>query len=122
MSKKICIVDDTPDLLDNLSQFLKMEGYEVWPFPSAHKALEKIERETPDLIITDLWMPAMDGLEFADRVKAMDHLKTVPITIFSAKPFQEYQDKARKAGINSYIKKPATLEEILKTVTDLLIS
>jgi CheY-like chemotaxis protein len=121
MNKKICIVDDTPDLLDNLSQFLKMEGYEVWSFPSAYEALEKIKQEAPDLIITDLWMPIMDGLEFVNRIKTMDHLKAVPITIFSAKPFQEYQEQARKAGINSYIKKPATLEEILKTVIELLI-
>jgi len=121
MSRKICIVDDTPDLLDNLSQFLKMEGYEVWSFQSAHHALEKISSELPDLIITDLWMPAMDGLEFISRVKMIAPHSTIPVAIFSAKPFQDYQDQARKAGIHCYIKKPATLEEILKAISELLI-
>jgi len=118
--KKICLVDDTTDLLRNLAQFLEMEGYEVWPYENGHDALERLKTETPHLIITDLWMPEMEGTELIRAVRSMLQLKNVPIAVFSAKPFQEYEAKVKIFNKMAYIKKPATLDEILTVVNELL--
>jgi DNA-binding response OmpR family regulator len=120
MKKKICIVEDTPDLLDNFSEFLRMEGFDIFPCKNGTVAMEVMQCMVPDLIITDLWMPGMDGLKFIEEIRKDNRLNTVPVAIFSAKPMQEYEEKAKKYGVNAYIKKPAVLEDILKIVKELL--
>ena len=120
MNKTICLVDDTPDLLLNFSDFLQMEGFEVWPCNNGWDALKRMETAIPDLIITDLWMPAMDGLYFIEQVRANPRTTQLPVVIFSAKPFSDYQEKAASLGVTCHIKKPAALEEILRVVTPLL--
>lgn len=120
MNLKICIVEDTPELLDNLTQFLEMENFLVWPCRNGFEALTRMENESPDLIITDILMPGMDGLDLINKIRAIEHLKRIPISIFSAKPFQEYEDKVKNLERIAYIKKPASLEDILKVISDLL--
>jgi CheY-like chemotaxis protein len=120
MAKKICLVEDTPDLLKNFTEFLQMEGFEVWPCKGGAEALQRMETETPDLIITDLWMPAMDGLVFIDRVRRNPEWKKLPIVIFSAKALKDYEDEANALGVHHFIKKPAALDEILNVINPLL--
>lgn len=118
--KTICIVDDTADLLTNLTGFLRMEGFSVWSFAKAEDALLRLDMDKPDLIITDLWMPEMDGLVFIEHLKSKAHLKAVPVVIFSARPVDDYEVKARLLGVTNFIKKPAQLEEILSVINPLL--
>lgn len=116
---KICVVDDTPDILQNLSDFLEMEGFEVWRCKNPKEALQRFASQPPDLIITDLWMSAMDGLVFIEHVRNNSFVKDVPVIIFSAKPVQEYEHKARSLGVNAFVKKPAPLESILDEINSL---
>jgi CheY-like chemotaxis protein len=120
MSRTICIVEDTPDLLENLSQFLEMEGFVIVGYSSAKDAIQQLKSKIPDLIITDLWMPVMSGFDFIEKLKDSDSLKAIPIIIFSAKPIQEYEEKARLLGVKSFIKKPASLNDILKVIDDII--
>jgi len=120
MRQKICLVDDTPDLLLNLTEFLEMEGYEVWPCQGGTQALERMAGEIPDLVITDLWMPELDGLMLIGKFKKETRLKDVPVIIFSARPLEDYEDQARDLGVYEFIKKPSPLEYILKVVNDYL--
>ena len=117
---KICLVDDTPDILENFSDFLEMEGYEVWSCKNAKEALQRFHSQRPDLIITDLWMPAMDGLVFIEHVRNNPLVKDVPVIIFSAKAVQDYEDKARSLGVSVFVKKPASLEKILDVINSQL--
>jgi chemosensory pili system protein ChpA (sensor histidine kinase/response regulator) len=114
--KTICVVDDTPDLLQNFSDFLTMEGFEVWPCIGGVEALERMRTSAPDLIITDLWMPSMDGLAFIGHVRSEQRLRDTPVVIFSSRPVQDYQDKAKELGVVRCMKKPAPLEEILTVI------
>jgi two-component system, response regulator YesN len=82
--------------------------------------LQCIEKETPDLIITDLWMPSMDGLVFIEHVRRDPKGEKIPVIIFSAKPFENYQAQAEALNVHHYIKKPATLEDILTIINPLL--
>jgi DNA-binding response OmpR family regulator len=120
MSKKILIVEDTPDLLQSILEFLIMEGYETIGCLSGKEALEKLSVNKPDLIITDLSMPDMDGFQLIEKIKEIKHLNTIPIAIFSARPAQENQAKAISFGVTKYIKKPCTPEELLASIEELL--
>lgn len=120
IAKKICLVEDTPDLLDNLSQFLRMEGYEIWPCKNGIEAMDRMKKDTPDLIITDFLMPGINGLELIQKLKHMNHLTAVPVALFSAKPLTETDLKAFDIGQVAYIKKPSSLDEILKMIHRLL--
>lgn len=118
--KTICIIDDTAELLRNLTEFLHMEGFVVWPYLNGVDALDRIRKERPDLIITDLWMPTMDGFVFIQKVRHELMLSDTPIIIFSAKPAQEFEEKAVALGVYHYIKKPSDLETILSTINHLI--
>lgn len=118
--KKICLVDDTPDLLRHMAEFLQMEGYEVWPCRGGADAIERLRHGTPDLLITDLWMPGIDGFMLIKHCKDEARLKLIPVIIFSARPVSDYQDDARQLGVRDFIKKPADLEAILNIVKPIL--
>lgn len=120
MRKKILIVEDTPDLLQSILEFLEMEGYETIGCLSGKDALEKLVGDKPDLIITDLSMPDMDGFQLIEKIKENEHLDAIPIAIFSARPAQENQAKAISFGITKYIKKPCSPEELLASIEELL--
>jgi CheY-like chemotaxis protein len=113
MSKIICLVDDTIDLLQNFTEFLEMEGYQVWPCKGGKEALERMKHDAPHLIITDLWMPEMDGITLIEHVKNNNRLKEIPIIIFSARPIPDYEEKALSLGVHTFIKKPTDLDDIL---------
>lgn len=122
MSKTILIVEDTPDLLENLADCLRMVDYCVWPAASVKEAYEVLKRDLPDLIITDLMMNDIDGMQFARMLKSDAAFKEIPLVIFSAKPLQEYQHEATRIGVDSFIQKPGTLEDIYATIKKLLKS
>ncbi len=118
MSKTICAIDDNPDLLANLTEFLRLEGYVVHAFSGGSGALEYLETNVPDLIITDLWMPAMDGLSFIQILR--ERKIEVPVAVFSAKPPSDYQEEATALGVSVFIKKPSDLEEIISKIHPLI--
>lgn len=120
MKKRILIVEDTPDLLESITEFLLMEGYEVIGCLNAKQALEKIDTMRPAMIITDLSMMHMDGFQFIETIRNDSKYNMIPIAIFSARPPQENQAKALSLGIKKYIKKPCQPEELLKAVEEIL--
>ncbi|MBT1703942.1 response regulator [Chryseosolibacter indicus] len=114
MNKTILIVDDTPDLLQNLSDYLSMEGFRVIACLNPEAAILNLDRGVvPDLIITDLAMPRIDGLQFIAQVRTIDAFKHIPIVIFSAKPLHETQVTTSALEVSKYIKKPCPPDEIL---------
>jgi DNA-binding response OmpR family regulator len=120
MDKKIMIVEDTPDLLETLTEFLVMDGFDVTACLSARIALEKLEHEVPDLIITDLSMPDMDGFQMIEKIREKKSLQELPIIIFSARPLQENQARAVSLGVVRYIKKPCPPDELVLSVHQIL--
>lgn len=120
MAKRILIVEDTKDLLTNMEELFLMESFEVWTAANGKQGLEIIEDAKPDLIITDLLMPLLDGFEFIKQVRAQAQWSTIPIVVFSAMPAQENEEKVMKLGVNYYLKKPSTLDDLLKAVNRLI--
>ena len=120
MGKKILVVDDTNSILENLQELLLMEGYDVVTATNGIEALSKLEKEVPDLIITDLVMPRTDGFVFIRLVKKQARLRGVPILIFSAKSMEEEGKRIAELGADNFLPKPSSAEVILDSVRALI--
>lgn len=120
MNKTIVLVDDTPDLLENLSEFLMMEGYTVIPCLQASVALEKLALQLPDLLITDLSMLDIDGFQLIEKIRGTPSWKHLPIVIFSARPYHENQARAISLEVTKYIKKPCAPDEFVRLIQQIL--
>lgn len=104
--KTILIVDDNPINLKFIQVMLAAEGYQVQQAKDAETALQLIQTSPPDLILTDVQLPGMDGLEFTRRLKAgsaTSHIKIIALTAYS---MIEDEAQARLAGCDDYIIKP----------------
>jgi CheY-like chemotaxis protein len=119
-AKTILVIDDTPDLQRSIIQFLNMEGYETVGAANGQEALDTLAHTRPDLVITDLLMPVMDGYTFIEHIKANAQLRDIPVVVFSAKPDDDSQDKALALGAVRFIRKPGSIDQILETVNEII--
>jgi DNA-binding response OmpR family regulator len=118
--KTILIVEDTADLLMNLADFLRMEGFHVIGVATGKSAVEYLGTEMPDAMITDLSMPDMDGFELIRIVRQDLNLKSLPIAIFSARPKEENLTRAKSFGVSLYITKPCEPEKLVGYIQSII--
>ncbi|WP_305043089.1 sigma-54-dependent transcriptional regulator [Geoalkalibacter sp.] len=119
MSKKrVLVIDDDPVIRRGLKQILEKAGYEAEIFASGHTAIEELRKTACDLLITDLKMPGMNGLEVLKTVSAM--LPEVPIVLITGYSTVETAVEAMKNGAVDYIAKPFTPAELLEKVQQAL--
>ncbi|WP_461631924.1 substrate-binding domain-containing protein [Labilibaculum euxinus] len=118
---RILIVEDNPDVLKHIAESLK-GNYKILRAENGKQALKVIEAENPELIITDLMMPVMDGLELTNIVKS--DLKTchIPIIMLTAKASQEHKIEGLEVGADSYIPKPFNRKHLQVRVRKLIES
>jgi DNA-binding response OmpR family regulator len=117
MGNKILVVDDTDHILKNLTEFLEMEGYSVSTATNGEDGLRILESKKPDLLITDLVMPKVDGFSLIRELRKQERLKLMPILIFSAKPMEA--NKIEDLGVR-FVLKPCSLEILLGHIKELL--
>jgi len=103
---RILIVDDEPFNVDYLEQELEELNYETIAATNGQEALEKIQKEEPDLVLLDIMMPVMDGFAVLERVKANPLLRDIPIIVISAMSDLESVVKGIKFGAEDYLPKP----------------
>ena len=113
MAKKILVVDDEKPISDIIKFNLEKEGYEVVVAFDGEEALEKVEAEDPDLIILDLMLPKVDGLEVAKRVRAKH---TTPIIMVTAKDSELDKVLGLDLGADDYVTKPFSNRELVARV------
>lgn len=105
-SEKILLVDDEQDILTFISYNLKKEGFEVLTALSGKEAIKTAQKEKPDLIVIDVMMPEMDGIETCQELRAINELKDTLITFLSARSEDYSQVAGFDAGADDYIAKP----------------
>jgi two-component system nitrogen regulation response regulator NtrX len=110
MAETILIVDDEPTILSSLSQVLLDENYQITTATSGHDALKQIAADLPDLVLLDIWMPEMDGLETLRR--AREQAPNLLAMIMSGHGSIETAVKAIKLGAYDFIEKPLSLENV----------
>ena len=111
--KKILIIDDEKPISDIIKFNLNKEGYETITAFDGREALKKFEEESPDLIILDLMLPELDGLEVAKEVRKMSH---IPIIMLSAKDSEFDKVIGLEIGADDYVTKPFSNRELLARV------
>jgi len=101
---KVLIVDDEPDVVVAIEEFLRMEGYEVYSTTSPIEALEMIKKQKYHILLTDIVMPQMDGIELLTQVKQYDALtQVIMMTGYST---MDTTMRCLEAGANDYVLKP----------------
>ena len=119
-SRKILVVDDNEDMRRFLKEVISKE-YTVLTAEDGVQALEVVHKEVPDLIITDLTMPNMDGLELTQRVKAAPETNYIPLIMLTAKSAIESRLQALEYGADDYVTKPFEPEYLRARVHNILV-
>jgi len=120
MSKRLLVVDDEPNLLRAVAACLKAEGYEVSTSRSGHEALVQLAEVVPDLIISDIRMPGMDGYKLARQLRGSPRTELVPIVFLTAKDETADRIEGFRAGVDAYLTKPFEPEELIAVVNGIL--
>ena len=118
MSKTILVVDDETSILQSLEGILTDEGFEVVIAESGLEALEKVQEEMPDLVLLDIWMPGLDGIETLEKIKGL--YPTLQVIMMSGHGNIETAVKSTKVGAYDYIEKPLSLEKLLLSINNAL--
>jgi two-component system, NtrC family, response regulator AtoC len=111
---RILVVDDEPDMVDNLTRLLRRAGYRVLHATEAERALALVDAERPDLVLTDLRMPGMDGMTLMRRAHEID--PSLPVIMITAFATIDSAVTAIKQGAFDYLPKPFTMDHLLVVV------
>jgi two-component system, OmpR family, alkaline phosphatase synthesis response regulator PhoP len=120
MAKRILVVDDDEMVLMALNELLTPEGYEVQTVSNGKEALEKLKQNAYDLLMLDVIMPAMDGVELCKRIREVEQYRETPIVFLTAKSREEDRARGREAGANLFLSKPISPDKLLGIVSDTL--
>jgi diguanylate cyclase len=113
---KILIAEDEPSLRENLQWMLELEGYLVTAACNGAEALSRAQTERPDLVLTDVMMPQMDGYGLIQALREDPKLATVPIIMLTAKADRVDVRSAMNLGADDYLTKPCRREELLEAI------
>ena len=113
---RVLTVDDSRTILAMLQHTLSTAGFEVLQAEDGAKALDVLEVEDVDVVITDVNMPVMDGIEFIRRVRASGRYQSLPILILTTETSQEKRDLGRSAGGTGWIVKPFDPEKLVSVI------
>lgn len=117
---KILLVDDEPDILEIVGYNLKNEGYEVFTADNGLKAIEMAKTHMPHLILLDIMMPEMDGIEACEKIRKIQKLENVIIAFLTARGEDYSQVAGFEAGADDYITKPIKPKVLISKMKSLL--
>ena len=120
MMQKILLVDDDPDILEFLSYNIKQDGYKIETAENGIEALEKLKFFKPDLIILDVMMPEMDGIETCEKIRKQPEFNNVIITFLTARSEDYSQIAGFDSGADDYITKPIRPKLLMSKIKSLL--
>jgi DNA-binding NarL/FixJ family response regulator len=120
MAKRILVVDDEAKLLRAVAVTLREEDYEVMTARSGAEALVRINESVPDLIVSDIRMPRMDGYQLARALRSNARTGFIPIIFLTAKDERRDRIAGLKIGVDAYLTKPFDPEELIAVVVNIL--
>ena len=118
MAHTLLLVDDDPQLRHVVSMFFELEGYHVIQARDGQDAINLLAEQVPDVILLDLMMPDIPGIEVCKHVRGTRRLKDVPVVIFTAAELDE--EELQAAGADRFITKPYSLEGLRRVVRELI--
>ncbi|MDA8090863.1 MAG: response regulator [Nitrospiraceae bacterium] len=117
---KILIVDDCRTTRKLLSLYVKAKGFEVATAENGLDAIEKIAQGSINMVITDLNMPFMDGIELTRTLKADSACSNIPVLMVTTEKDVDEKRKACEAGVNGFMMKPVSAEDVVRNVKNLM--
>jgi DNA-binding NarL/FixJ family response regulator len=118
--KRLLIVDDEPNLLRAVAACLRGEGYEVDTARSGEEALVHVAQRLPDLIVSDIRMPRMDGYAFARQLRGNARTDLIPIVFLTAKDESSDRIAGIRSGVDAYLTKPFEPDELVAVIGNIL--
>ena len=115
-NKKILLVDDEANLRETISELLIHSNFSVMTAENGHEALKILDYWTPDLIISDIMMPVMDGHLFYDIVKDANTVNQIPFIFLTAMNDEEEKEKSILNGVDLFISKPFKIEDLINVI------
>jgi CheY-like chemotaxis protein len=119
-TRQVVAIDDEPSIIVVITASLQPNGFEVSAAPNGPQGLELIARIKPDLVLLDLLMPDMNGLEVLQRLKADPDLQQIPVVIVSAMTDPGGRSQCLKSGAADYLAKPFSPYELLDMINSVL--
>ena len=116
MTKTILIVEDNELNMKLFRDLLKAHEYETLETRDGTEALEMAREHKPDLILMDIQLPGVSGLEVTRQIKADDSIKSIPVVAVTAFAMKGDEDRIREGGCEAYIAKPIRIDELISTV------
>jgi DNA-binding NarL/FixJ family response regulator len=120
MAKRLLVVDDDPGLLRAVAETLRAEGYEVTTARRGAEALVCIAESLPDLIVSDIRMPGMDGYELVRNLRSSARTRLIPVVFLTAKDETADRIAGFRSGVDAYLTKPFEPDELLAVVANIL--
>ncbi|HEX5514821.1 MAG TPA: response regulator [Gammaproteobacteria bacterium] len=117
---EVLVVDDSLSMRRALSQFLQDSGFRVRLARDGIEAIRAVEERHPDLLIVDLEMPRMNGLELTAHLRGREDSRHLPVIMLTSRSMQKHRTQADLAGVNAYLTKPFQEAELLETVEGVL--
>ena len=117
---KILLVDDEPDIIEIVSYNLKSEGYQIFTATNGLEAVTSAKKNSPHLILLDIMMPKMDGIEACEKIRKINSLENVIISFLTARGEDYSQVAGFEAGADDYITKPIKPKVLVSKVKSLL--
>lgn len=120
MLKRLLVVDDEPNLLVAVAAVLRDQGFDVMTARNGQDALLQIAKSLPDLIVSDVRMPLMDGYQLARQLRLAPHTKLIPIVFLTAKDETEDRIEGFRSGVDVYLTKPFEPDELIAVIQNIL--
>jgi CheY-like chemotaxis protein len=120
-TKKILVVEDDSDMVNVLQMMLKHLGYYSITAKNGREAVNMAASQLPDLVLLDIMLPNMDGLEAARLIRQNPKTHSIPILAVTAKVFPKDREECLQNGCNDHLAKPFTLEELASRIEKLLV-
>lgn len=120
MSKQLLLVDDEPGLREAVQAYLEDSGFNVHAASNAQEGWEQLQRSLPDLVITDIMMPQVDGYQFLKQLREDPRFKTLPVVFLTARGMTSDRIQGYQAGVDAYLSKPFDPDELVAIVENLL--
>ncbi len=120
--KKILVVEDTISVREELCDILRIENYEVFEASDGHQALAIVKSKMPDLIITDILMPRLNGFKLIKELKKWKKTKNIPIILLTAKAEKADLQHGLELGVKDYLVKPLGILDLINTVKNKFVN
>ncbi|MFC2033572.1 response regulator [Chloroflexota bacterium] len=121
MAKKILVVEDNPTNMKLLLAALRPQGYDLIQATDGEEALKTAISKSPELIIMDVQLPKMNGMEVTGKLREMPEFSDVPIIAVTAYAMKVDKEKALESGCNAYLSKPINIQELRNVVAEMLL-